>query len=182
MYRSLRQSWMIVLLLSLSVLIISLGGWGGGSSGGSGGSGGGDFVKLSIDSGAENTYTEAFSPTIVCDPRVDWSFNQVILYDNYIGPDPDDWGMIFDIMLLSDAVGTYDVTVPGDGLVVVLIDSSGTYQASFGIAGSSGTVTVTRSDTRIEGTFTINAVDAGSNTITLSGSFGVDSGISLSCP
>jgi hypothetical protein len=171
---------MILLLLSLSILIITFLGCGGGSSDGSGGSGSGDFVKLSIDSGAENTYTEAFSPTIVCDPRVDWAFSQIILYDNYLGSDQ--WGMIFDIMFISDAVGTYDVTVPGDGLNVSFIDGSGTYQANFAAVGSSGTVTVTRSDTRIEGTFTINAVDAGSNTITLSGSFGVDSGVSLSCP
>jgi hypothetical protein len=85
-------------------------------------------------------------------------------------------------MFISDVVGTYDVAIPGDGLNVSFIDSSGTYQANFATAGSSGTVTVTRSDTSIEGTFTINAVDAGSNTITLSGSFGVDSGISLNCP
>lgn len=141
---------------------------------------GDDFVRLSIDGGAENTYIEAFSPTIVCDPRVDWAFNQVILYDSYLGGT--NWDIIFDIMFISDAVGTYEVSIPGDGLNVSFLDSGVIYQANFGTAGSSGTVTVDRSDTRIEGTFTINAVDASSNAITLSGNFGVDSGNSLSCP
>ena len=181
LFSSLRKTWMILLLLSLSLLIISCDGEG--SSDGNGGLEGNDFVRLSIDGGAENTYIEAFSADIVCDPRVDWYSSQVILNDGYLGAGT--WDIIFDIIISNNAVGTYDVSVPGDGLNVFFMDSNVTYQANFGITGSSGTVTVTRSDTRIEGTFTIYAVDTspGSNTtIALSGSFGVDSGNSLSCP
>jgi hypothetical protein len=112
---------------------------------------------------------------------VDWAFNQVILYDTYIGNGQ--WDMVFDIMFgISDAVGIYDITVQADGLQVAFMDGSVNYISNFITVGSSGTVNVTRSDSRIEGTFTITAVDAGSNPITLSGSFGVDSGNSLSCP
>ena len=181
-----------VLALVVGVFIIAIACGGGGSSNdgianigentdGNSSSGSGDFIKLSIDSGVENTFTEAFSAAIVCEPRVDWAFNQVILYDTYIGNGQ--WGMIFDIMFgISDAVGIYDITVQEDGLQVAFMDGSTNYIANFITAGSSGTVNVTRSDSRIEGTFTITVVDAGSNPITLSGSFGVDSGNSLSCP
>jgi len=88
--------------------------------------------------------------------------------------------MIFDIMFLDDSVGTYDVTVPADGAQVVYAPNGTTYLANF--AQGSGTVTVTRSDTRIEGTFDVTVDDGGNNPINLSGSFGVDSGNSLSCP
>ena len=184
LFSSLRKTWIIILLLSLSLLIVSCNG-GGSSDGdggleGSGGLEGNDFVRLSIDGGAENTYIEAFSPTIVCDPRVDWAFSQVILWDGHLGGNQ--WDIIFDIMFIDDAVGTYDVLNLTDPINISFIDSGVPYQANFATAGSSGTVTVTRSDTRIEGTFLINAADASSNTITLSGSFGVDSGNSLSCP
>ena len=180
MYKSIRQTWMKVMLPLLSVLVISCGG-GGGGSGSSSVSvlGSGDFIKLSVDGGVETTFTEAFSATIVCDPRVDWAFNQVIFYDNYIGSNQ--WATIFDIMFINDAVGTYDIALPTDGLVVVYLDGVVPYTASFAEAASSGTVNVTRSDTRIEGTFSITAVDAAFNPITLSGSFGVDSGFALSC-
>ena len=178
MSRSLRKTLMIPLLLSLALLIISCGG--GGGSDEIGGTEADDFVRLTIDGDPENIYIEAFNPTITCDPRVDWAFNQVILYDSYLGANQ--WDMIFDIMFLNDALGTYDVSVSGDGLNVSFMDSSVIYAANFATPGSSGTVTVTRSDNRIEGTFTINAVDGSSNTKTLSGSFGVDSGNSLSCP
>jgi hypothetical protein len=80
--------------------------------------------------------------------------------------------MLFDIMFINDAVGIYDITVPADGLQVAFVNGGVNYMANFVTVGSSGTVNVTRSDTRIEGTFTIIAVDAGSNPITLSGSFG----------
>ena len=180
MYRSFRKTRMILLLCALSFLITACGSSGGGSSDGNGGLEGDDFIRLSIDGGAENTYIEAFSAVITCDPRVDWASNQVILYDGYLGGG--DWDIIFDIMFISDAVGTYDVSVPADGINVVFMDSSVIYQANFGTAGSSGTVTVTRADNRIEGTFTITAVDVSSNPRTLTGSFGVESGNSLSCP
>lgn len=155
------------------------GGNDGGNSDGNGNSGSGDFVRLSIDSGTENTYTEAFSADVVCDPRVDWAFKQVVLYDSYSGAGQ--WDMFFDIMFLSDDVGTYDITAQTDGIQVVFTNGSVNYTANFIKTGSSGTVNVTRSDTRIEGTFTVTAVDTGSNPITLSGSFGVDSGNSLDC-
>jgi hypothetical protein len=42
---------------------------------------------------------------------------------------------------------------------------------------------VTRSDDRIEGTFTITVVDsAQTSSLTLTGRFGVDSGYSTDCP
>jgi hypothetical protein len=171
-----------ILALVVWVFIIAIAcGDNGGNSDENGSSESGDFVKLSINSGVENTFTEAFSADIVCDPRVDWASSQVILYDNYIGSG--NWDILFDIMFgISDAVGNYDITISGDGLQVVFINGGVNYTANSITAGSSGTVNVTRSDTRIEGTFTITAVDAGSNPITLSGSFGVDSGNSLSCP
>lgn len=86
--RTLWFQW-LVLIMGLCFIVAGCGGGGGGSDGSGGGDSdgdlgleGNDFVKLSIDGGAENTYTEAYSPTIVCDPRVDWHSNQVILYDN----------------------------------------------------------------------------------------------------
>jgi hypothetical protein len=171
-----------VLILVILFLASGCGGGGGNGEGnpdGNGNSGSGDFVRLSVDSGAENTFTEAYSAVIACEPRVDWASNQVILYDNYTSGGQ--WDMIFDIMFINDAVGTYDITASADGINVVFMNGSVNYSANFATAGSSGTVNVTRSDTRIEGTFTITAVDAGSNSITLSGSFGVESGHSLSC-
>jgi hypothetical protein len=172
----------VITILVILFLASGCGGGGGNdgeNSDGNGSSGSGDFVRLSIDSSAENTYTEAFSAAIVCEPRVDWASNQVILYDNYIGAGQ--WDMIFDIMFISDAVGTYDITAQADAIQAVFMNGSVNYIANFVTVGSSGTVNVTRSDTRIEGTFTITAVDADSNPITLSGSFGVDSGNSLNC-
>ena len=182
-----RQVNMNVLKSTVTILVIlflasGCGGGGGngeGNSDGNGNSGSGDFVKLSIDSGAENTFSEAYSAVIVCEPRVDWASNQVILYDNYIGSEQ--WDMIFDIMFLNDAVGSYDITASADGIQAIFMNGGVNYTANFATVGSSGTVNVTRSDERIEGTFTITAVDAGSNPITLSGSFGVESGNSLSC-
>jgi len=170
---------MVVMLSLLSLLFISCGGSsGGGSSPGGGTSGSDDWVKLKIDNGTEIAYSEAFSAAVTCDPRVDWASNQIILYDNYLGNN--NWEMIFDIMFLDDSVGTYDVTVPADGAQVVYAPNGTTYLANF--AQGSGTVTVTRSDTRIEGTFDVTVDDGGNNPINLSGSFGVDSGNSLSCP
>jgi len=182
-----RKINMIVLKSAATILMILFlasgcgggGGNGGESSDGNGNSGSGDFVRLSINSGTENTYTEAFSADIVCEPRVDWASNQVILYDNYLGSGQ--WGMLFDIMFINDAVGTYDITVQADAIQAVFMNGSVNYTANFITAGSSGSVNVTRADTRIEGSFTITAVDADSNPITLSGSFGVDNGNSLSC-
>ena len=121
---------------SILLTLMLLAGCGGGGSGGgensdgNGGSGSGDFVKLSIDSGAENTFTEAFSAVIVCEPRVDWAFNQVILYNNYIGTGQ--WNTIFDIMFgISDAVGIYDITDQADALQVVFMNGSVNYTAKF---------------------------------------------------
>jgi len=170
---------MVIMLSLFSLLFISCGGSsGGGSSLGGGTSGSDDWVKLKIDNGAEIAYTEAFSAAITCDPRVDWASNQIILQDNYLGNS--NWEMTFDIMFFDDSVGTYDVTVPADGAQVVYVPNGTTYLANF-VQGS-GTVTVTRSDTRIEGTFDVTVDDGSNNPINLSGSFGVDSGNSLSCP
>jgi hypothetical protein len=169
----------LAVFVVMTFLTVACGG-GGDNSDGNGNSGSGDFVKLSINSSTENTYTEAYSAEIVCEPRVDWAFNQVILYDNYIGTGQ--WDMLFDIMFgISDAVGIYDITDREDAIQAIFMNNNVNYTANFVTVGSSGTVNVTRSDTRIEGTFTITAVDIDSNPITLSGSFGVDNGNSLSC-
>ena len=153
----------------------------GNGDGGNGSSGSGDFLKLTVDVEAESTYSEAFDPDIVCDPRVDWASSQTILWNNHLGSS--NWELIFDIMLLNDAVGTYDVTVAADGVnISYILNTVQQYYANFSLSNSTGTVIVTRSDTRIEGTFNIVVVDAGnSNPITLAGSFGVEKGNSLSC-
>ncbi|UCH82157.1 MAG: hypothetical protein JSW20_05870 [Nitrospiraceae bacterium] len=77
----------MILIAGVYVIAIACGGGGGNgqdNSNGNASSGSGDFVRLSIDGGAETTFTEAFSQTVVCEPRVDWALNQVILYDNYV--------------------------------------------------------------------------------------------------
>jgi hypothetical protein len=181
MIRSLRQKWMVVALLLLPIFLISCGGGGGGGGGGgdNGDGGGSDFYKLSVGGGGETTYTEAHDPDIVCDPRVDWASNQIILYDNYLGGS--NWELIFDIMLFDDSVGTYDVQVAGEAFVSYIPNST-PYTTNPNFSNSSGTITVTRSDSRIEGTFDVVVVDAGdSNPIAVTGSFGVESGNSLSC-
>jgi hypothetical protein len=45
-------------------------GGGANGDGGNSSSGSGDFFELTIDGGVKNTYTEAFDPDIVCDPRI----------------------------------------------------------------------------------------------------------------
>jgi len=77
-------------------------------------------------------------------------------------------------------VGTY--TVHGESFQT-LFHNGADYSASPIMDTSSGTVVVTRSDTRIEGTFNIVVVDAAETTsLTLTGSFGIQKGFSLSCP
>lgn len=184
MYRRLRSVVLIVTLLFLSFAVVSCGGSSegdGGNGGNGGGGGGGDFVTLSIDGGTEDTYTEAHDSAIECDPRVDWASSQIILYNNYLGSS--DWEFVFDIMLINDEVGTYDVATPADGVnVVYILDELTQYYANFSLSNSSGTITITRADSRIEGTFDVVVVDSDDgNPISLSGSFGVDSGNTLSC-
>jgi hypothetical protein len=144
--------------------------------------GSGDFVTMSINGGPASTYTEASGlPAIDCDPRVDWASYQVILWSDFIGGSgPNGYDVLLDIMFpAADTVGTY--TVQGDFLQA-LFYNGGNYMASPAFPTSSGTVEVTRSDTRIEGTFNIMVIDTTAASVTLTGSFGVDGGWSLSCP
>jgi hypothetical protein len=187
-YKGAKSFFLIFLILP--ALLLSCGGGGGtGTPDGTGPDGiptTGDVVILSVDGGANGTYTEAHDPVIECNPRVDWFSNQVLLFDNYTGAGPyNGFEMFFDIMFaVTDAVGTYAISA--DPIQVVLGDSTGTtYTANQILDNSSGTVEVTRSDTRIEGTFNVVLVDASGNPgtgPTLTGSFGVDAGASLSCP
>ena len=141
----------------------------------------GDFFTMSINGGAQTTYTEASGlPTIDCDPRVDWAFSQVFGLANYTGSGPNGYNMSFGIVFPADTVGTY--TVQADN-IQALIYNGEFYAASPILPASSGTVQITRADSRIEGTFTITAVDTlGTNPVNFAGSFGIDAGFSLSCP
>lgn len=174
----------MALSLVMAFGLFACGGGGGGgdaaSDGGTPSGGTGDFYKIAINDGTEVTYDEKSGlPAIDCDPRVDWFSNNVILYNNFSGGTYD---TVFDILFIDDSVGTYDITVPADGVVGVYTTGGLAYQASFGYSNSSGMVEVTRSDTRIEGSFIINTVDGSNNPgPKLAGSFGVDSGVNLSC-
>jgi len=146
------------------------------------GAGSGDFVTLERDGGPGQTYTEATGvPVIDCDPRVDWAAKQVVLWHTFTtGLGPNGYDHFFEIMFPNvDTVGTY--TVQGDNLQALFYDGT-YYSASPIFPGTSGTVQVTRSDTRIEGVFDITVVDTTQASLRLSGSFGVDSGFSLVCP
>jgi len=142
-----------------------------------------DFIVLTVDGGAESTYIEASGlPTIDCEPRVDWGASQVILWDDFTsGSGPNGYALFFEIMFPAvDTVGTY--TVQGDFLQA-LYYSGEYYSAGPFTNGTSGTVQVSRSDTRIEGIYDITVVDSAQTTsVRLNGEFGVDKGFSLSCP
>lgn len=143
----------------------------------------GDEITMSVDGAPQQSYVEASGlPDIDCDPRVDWGSNQVVMWHDYTdGAGPNGYELFFDIMFPNnDDVGTY--TVQGDYLQALLHLNGMDYSASPILGSSIGSVTVTRSDTRIEGTYTITLVDAGEqNLITVTGSFAVDAGWSLSC-
>lgn len=143
----------------------------------------GDFVSVSVDGGAQTMYIESSGlPSIDCDPRVDWAFTQVIGWADFTnGGGPNGYDVFLDLLFpAADTVGTY--TVQGDNMQAIFY--SGQYfTASPILPASSGTVQITRSDSRIEGTFTLTAVDTlGTNPVNFAGNFGIDSGISLSCP
>jgi hypothetical protein len=149
-----------------------------------GGLGDEDFVRLSIGGAPEVLLTEASGlPSIDCDPRVDWASYQVVLWDDFTsGSGPNGYDLFFELMFpVNDDVGTY--TVHGSSMQALLYDNGVNYSASPLIGASNGTVDVTRSDTRIEGTFTFTLTDAtGTLSVAVSGSFGVEGGWSLSCP
>ena len=141
-----------------------------------------DFVALSVAGGAETTYAEGSgTPAVACDPRVDWFLYQVVMYSNYTnGPGPNGYDSFFGILFpLMDGVGTY--TVQGDHVEVYFYNGT-RYAANRNLTTSDGTVVVTRSDDRIEGTFTVTVVDLQETTsFTLTGHFGVSAGYSASC-
>jgi hypothetical protein len=144
----------------------------------------GDEIVISVDGAAQQSFVEASGlPDIDCDPRVDWAANQVILWHDHTGgAGPSGYELFLSIVFPNaDSVGTY--TVHGDFLQAVLYLNGVNYSASPIVRASSGSVTVTRSDTRIEGPYTLNMVDSsGQDSLTLTGSFAVDAGWSLSCP
>ena len=59
---------------------------------------------LSLNGGPQTTYTEASGlPSIDCDPRVDWTFNQVVGWANYTnGSGPNGYDLFFEIMFALD--------------------------------------------------------------------------------
>jgi len=176
----------LALVAAAMVVVASCGGGDIGSPGGTikpPPTGGGDFAMISVNGAPQTVYTEASGlPSIDCDPRVDWAFSQVIGWANFTGGSgPNGYELFFDFMFpAADTVGTY--TVQGDNMQAMFYNNE-YFMASPIIPTSSGTVQVTRADTRIEGTFTIVAVDSlGTTQVSFDGSFGIDKGISLICP
>lgn len=154
---------------------------GGGDNGVLGGGGGGDFLKLTVDSGGETTYTDTYDATTVCDPRIDWYTTQILLMAYFDG------SQFLNQLVINfdptDAVGSYDVTA---GEVMALYTTGGVTKAAWDLStysNSSGTVAVTQSDTRIKGSFTLVVVDdTNSNPVTLTGSFDVEDGVTVCQP
>jgi hypothetical protein len=142
-----------------------------------------DFITQSIDGGPESTFIEASGlPNIDCDPRVDWGAYQVVLWHTFTGVGAvNGYDHFFEIMFpVADSVGTY--TVQGDFLQALFFEGK-FFTAGPQVPTSHGTVVVTRSDSRIEGTYALTVIDsAGTDSLRLSGEFGVDNGFSLSCP
>ncbi|MGH2570764.1 MAG: hypothetical protein ACRDGR_06040 [bacterium] len=142
------------------------------------------FVALSIDGGPEITHMEASGmPATACDPRVDWYFYQVLLYENFTnGSGPNGYDFFFGFLFpLADSVGTY--TVQGDELEAHFHSNGTRYLAHPNADETDGTVVVTRSDDRIDGTFSVTVVEyQGTTTLPITGRFSVDSGYSASCP
>jgi len=142
------------------------------------------FVALSINGGPEITHTEGSGlPATACDPRVDWYLYQVLLYENFTnGAGPNGYDFFFGFLFpLADSVGTY--TVQGDKLEAHFYYNGTRYLAHPNVDTSDGTVTVTRSDDRIDGTFSVTVVEyQGTTTLPLTGHFSVHSGYSTSCP
>ena len=124
----------------------------------------------------------AGAPAIECDPRIDRYFYQVHLYANYSGGGgPNGYDYYFGILFpFRDSVGTY--TVHDDSLMVSY-QPGPRYMAGPLVPTSDGTVVVTRSDDRIQGTFTATLVDLqqSSSSIALTGRFDIKSGYSH-CP
>lgn len=142
-----------------------------------------DFLTESRDGGPEVTYIEASGlPAIDCDPRVDWGADQVVIWHTFTGVGTiNGYEHFLEIMFpVTDTVGVY--TVQGDYLQALLFDGK-FYSASPLATGSHGSVQVTRSDTRIEGTYALTVLDSAlTDSLQLNGRFGVDHGFSLTCP
>ena len=142
------------------------------------------FVTLSINGGPEITHTEASGlPATECDPRVDWYLYQVLLYENFTnGTGPNGYDFFFGFLFpLADSVGTY--TVQGDELEAHFHYNGIRYLAHPNADVTDGTVVVTRSDDRLDGTFSVTVVEyQGTTTLPITGRFSVDSGYSTRCP
>jgi len=137
---------------------------------------------MSVNGGPATTYAELSGlPSIDCDPRVDWAFSQIVGWSDFTnGTGPNGYELFIDIMFpRADTVGTY--TVQGD-FIQVLVYNQEFYSASPVYPATSGTVQVTSSDTRIEGTYNVVAADtSGTSLVNFAGTFGVSRGVSLSC-
>jgi hypothetical protein len=139
------------------------------------------YFVLSIDGGPEITYTEVSGST-ACDPRVDWYLYQVHVYQNFTGgSELNGYNFFFGFLFpFADSVGTY--TVQGDEIEAHYWPNRTTrYLAHPNVDTTDGTVVVTRSDDRIEGTFNVMAVEyQGTTMIPITGRFSVENG--WSCP
>lgn len=142
-----------------------------------------DFLTLSENGKTPVMHREASGlPDIDCEPRVDWAASQVVMWDHFSGNGgASGYDLLVDIMFpVVDDVGTY--TVHEDFLQAVYYQGE-TYLANPILAASNGTVIVTRSDSRIEGSYDVTVVDSTqTKSIRLTGTFGIDAGWSLTCP
>lgn len=105
------------------------------------------------------------------------------LYENFTnGTGPNGYDFFFGFLFpMADSVGTY--TVQGDELEAHFHSNGIRYLAHPNADTTDGTVVVTRSDDRIEGTFSVTVVEyPGTATMPITGRFSVDGGYSMSCP
>jgi len=168
-------------------LLAACGGSAGGGSPGTGPAAAADWVELSVNGGATVRYAEASGllrvPPVACDPRVDWAAKQVVLQSDHVGGAGTGFRTWFELLFPgADAVGTY--TVAADAMQAFYVTAAGSFQA-LPLPGtlSGGSVTVTRSDTRIAGLFSFQLVD-GANRLgpAIQGRFDVKAGVDTSCP
>jgi hypothetical protein len=98
------------------------------------------------------------------------------------GTGPNGYDFFFGFLFpMADSVGTY--TVQGDELEAHFHSNGTRYLAHPNADTTDGTVVVTRSDDRIEGTFSVTVVEyPGTALLPITGRFSVDGGYSMSCP
>jgi len=141
-----------------------------------------DMIRLDKNGVISEYFELSGLPQIDCDPRIDWSYKQIIAYIGFSGSGQlQGYEKLFHIMFPNiDDVGSY--TVHGDSLQSTFIDGAVTFIASPLYSGSSGLVIVTESGDNISGTFEITLVTSDqSQSVNLSGQFQIAKGNSLSC-